>query len=119
MGERVAKGFASPRSLRIGTGQIQCGTGIASGQHLTTAAPNAVSHMRVGAVWDARLAQVANVVQVFFNLFIAPRKVQRHFLHVVETTAGPNAAADVIHLEPACLPFFANLDKAFGGGICR
>lgn len=57
--------------------------------------------MGVGAVGDAGFAQVANVVQVFFDLLVAPRKTQRHLLHVMETAARPDPAPDVVHLEPA------------------
>ena len=117
MRERRTKRLSSPVAFReLGLDKSQRGTGIAAGQRFPAASPNAVTHVGVGGVRNAGFAQVANVVQVFFDLLVAPGKIQRHLRHVMETAARAHAASDVVDLEAAGLPLLAHLDEALGGG---
>src|SRR5260370_40618287 len=73
--------------------------------------------MRIGAVGDAGLAQVANVVQILFDLLVAAGKVQRHLLHVMETAVRTHSTADVVNSESAGFPLLPHLNKPFGRRI--
>src|ERR1700688_2326303 len=75
--------------------------------------------MRIGAVGDTCLAQVAKVVQVLFDLLVAAWKVQCYLLHVVQTAARTDSAADVVNPEATGFPLFAHLNEAFGRRVLR
>src|SRR5947209_15238885 len=73
--------------------------------------------MRVRAVRNPGLAQVADIVQVLLNLFVAPRKVQCHLWHVMEAAAWASPAADVVNVEARGFPLLAHLDEGLSGRI--
>src|SRR5262249_54856182 len=88
-------------------------------QRGTAASPDAVAHVSVSAVRNAGFAQVADVVQVLFDLLVAAREIEGDLRHVVKAAARPRTAADVVDLEAAGFPFLPQRDEAFGGGVFR
>ena len=81
--------LAAPMSYRILFHVESAGRRSAAGR-FTRAAPDAVPHVGVGRVEDAGLGEIAQEALVLFDLLVAARQVQRHFLHVVDV-----AVADV------------------------
>src|SRR4029077_2240572 len=119
VGERTLEGLASPVAFRVGAGEVQGGAGVPARQDLATAAPDPVPHVSVSRVGNAGLPQVADVVEVLLDLFVASRQVERDLFHVVKAAARAHAAADVIDLETARFPLLANLDEPCGGSGFR
>src|SRR5262249_10479469 len=109
-------------ALQVGARQIAIGSGIAARQCRSSATPDTISHMSIRAVRDAGLAEIADVIQILFDLLIAAGEVERDLRHIVEAAARTDTAADVINLESGRLPLVALLDEALGRrslGRCR
>ena len=110
MTERTFKDLAVPVTLGGGLVEGACRSVAAGG--LALGAPDAVAHVRVRGVGQAGLAEVAQEGLVLFDLPVAARQVQRHFLHVVNV-----AVADVPDLQPSGLDFLLQVDEVFEGGV--
>src|ERR1017187_6219575 len=73
--------------------------------------------MRIGTVGDAGLAEVADVVEIFLDLLVAPRQVQRYLRHIMQAAARARAAPDVVDPEAAGLPLLPHLSEGFSRRI--
>ncbi len=65
--KRLIKLLVAPRAHLVGAGHVELAPGRAANLG-AAAAPDAVAHVRVGGVVDSRLAQVAQVLLVLFDL---------------------------------------------------
>ena len=88
MAQRLAEGVAHPVAL-MGRAQVQAARRRAAA-HGTAhfAAPDAVAHVGVGGVMDARLAQVGDVLEVLVDHAVSVFQAQRDVGHVVQLVAG-------------------------------
>ncbi len=80
---------------------------------LARRAPDAVAHVRVGGVVNARGGQVPEVILVLLDFLVSAGKIQRHFRHVVDVTV-----ADVPDLEARGFDAFLEVAEGLQSRPC-
>src|SRR5699024_4136656 len=102
VGERPVEGPEGRGA--VGRVQVQAAGGRAAA-HLAPGvpAPDAVAHVRIGRVVDARLAKVRDVLQVAVDHAVAVRQAQGHGGHVVQLDV-----LQAVDLQAPLLELFAH-----------
>jgi len=101
--ERAVELFAVPvADLRLG--EVKGARLDAAAHRAAAGGPDAVAHVGVGGVVDARLAHGADVVQVLGDLGVAAGEVECDLFHVVQRVAGEAIDAQAEGLEALAQP---------------